>query len=133
MPEICGYCVAGRQVQGGRACPSGYCLIRARLAPFPYTHDPEMFRASSPSSLSQYDRKMHVWEIPPVGLRTKVNRNSGIQENKSTCLDRLLITFTFDYRCIHFFVWTIYPNIICWIFLNYPVYFILRTKRKFFS
>lgn len=99
----CGCCGAGIQAQSGRACLAGHCLTRARLSPFPYTHAAEMFQASIPSSLSQYNRKMPVWEIPSVGWRTKVNRNSSTQRNKSSWMDRLLITFTFHYRCIHFF------------------------------
>lgn len=52
------------QGQGGRVCLAGHCLTRARFAPFSYTHAPEMFQASSHSTLSQYNRKMPVQEIP---------------------------------------------------------------------
>lgn len=105
VPGIRGYCGAGTQAQRGRVCLAGHCLTRTGFAPFPYTHDPEMFQDSSSSSLSQYNRKMPIQEIPSVGLRSKANRNSGIQENMSSCLDSLLIIFTFDYGCIHFFFW----------------------------
>lgn len=111
-PGICGYCGAAIQAQGNRVCLAGHCLTRARFAPFPYTHAPEMFQTSSPSSLPQYNRKMPIWEITSVGSRIKVNRNSGIQENKSSYLHRVLITFTFYYRCIHFFFWMCRHNVL---------------------
>lgn len=111
-PGICGYCGVGIQAQGNRVCLAGHCLTRARFAPFLYTHAPEVFQTSSPSSLPQYNRKMPIWEIPSVGSRIKVNRNSDIQENKSSYLHRVLITFTFYYRCIHFFFWMCKHNVL---------------------
>lgn len=60
------------------------------------------------------------------GIKNWSDLKSGIWESKLTCLDRLMISFTFDYRCIHLFVWMSKHNM-----LNISkLYNMLKFKQK---
>lgn len=60
------------------------------------------------------------------GIKNWSDLKSGVRESKLTCLDRLMISFTFDYRCIHLFVWMSKHNM-----LNISkLYNMLKFKQK---